>query len=124
VFEKTRAHIREHKTVYVAATTGAVVGSAITAAVVITKLGGLPVDVSMVAKNQALIVWKPEITQIALVRNACPTPIPVLDKVTGHAYESLRAAAKTTGETLAKISADAQGDQLRWEQLPDSVFKA
>lgn len=102
-------------------------GGATITFVVMKKFGGQPLidasqNVRQNAKNQALINWKPEINQIALVKRACPEPIPVLDTLTGESYASLRRAAKITGETLSTISKDAHGLQERFALLPESVL--
>lgn len=121
-FARFKQHLKENKKVYFAAGGGVAVGASVATAVVLHQFGGFPVEISQTAKNTALIVWKPTTTQVALVKKCCSDPIPVRDKVTGMDYPSLREAVRSTGETLASISKDAQGDQTRWLRLPDSVF--
>jgi hypothetical protein len=121
-YQKVKKHLKENKKIYLAAGGGMAVGASVATAVILRRFDGFPLEISQTAKNTALIVWKPEINQIALVKKACPDPIPVLDKLTGEAYPSLRRAVEVTGETLSSISKDAQGAQDRFERLPDSVF--
>lgn len=121
-YQKFKKHLKENQKVYLAAGGGMAVGASVATAVVLNRLGGFPLEISQTAKNTALLVWKPEINQIALVKKACSEPIPVLDKLTGESYPSLRRAVEVTGETLSSISKDAQGVQERFERLPDSVF--
>ena len=120
--QRVKQHLKENKKVYAVGTGCLMVGASIGGAAVFKHFGGFPLEISQVAKNQALINWKPEITQVALVKKCCPDPIPVRDLLTGKDYPSLRDAVRSTGETLASISKDAQGDQTRWLRLPDSVF--
>lgn len=120
--DRIKRHLKDNKKVYLVGAGGVVVGASMTTVVAMARYGGLPIEISQTAKNTALVIWKPEITQVALVRKACPDPIPVLDKLTGEAYSSLTRAAKVTGTNLSEISKDAQGLQERFERLPDSVF--
>src|SRR3954469_8272172 len=96
-YEKVKNHLKENKRVYAAAVGGITVGASVATAIVFRRFGSFPVEISQTAKNTALIVWKPETNQIALVKEACPDPIPVLDKLTGESYRSLTRAAKITG---------------------------
>lgn len=120
-YEKVKNHLRENKRVYAAAVSGVVAGSTVVG-VIMLRHAGFPLEINQTAKNTALIVWKPTTTQVAMVKKACPDPIPVRDKLTGMDYPSLNQAAKGTGELIRKISEDAQGLQERFERLPDSVF--
>src|SRR3954466_4419334 len=91
---RAKQHLKDNKTIYLVGGGCLMVGTLIGGAVVFRRFGGFPLEISQTAKNQALINWKPEITQVALIKKYCPDPIPVLDKSTGRAYESIRAAAK------------------------------
>jgi hypothetical protein len=125
VKEKTarvRRHVKENRNVYLAAGGGVLVGGTVVGVIALRHMGLQVPEIQQTAKNTALIVWKSPPTNIALVREACPDPIPVLDKVTGESYRSITRAMKMTGETIKSISKDAHGDQIRWERLPDSVF--
>ncbi len=122
--EKIKRHFRENKIAYIAAGTGAAISAAVTTIVIFHRFGGFPVEVSQTAKNTALVIWKPEITQVALVKKCCPDPIPVRDKLTGMDYPSIRNAAKATKETIYAIRNDVHGLADRFEELPDSVFVA
>lgn len=121
-FQKVKQHLRDNKKTYLAASSGVVVGAAVTTMVAIHRFGGFPLEISQTAKNTALVVWKPEINQIALVKKACPDPIPVLDKLTGEPYGSINRAAKVTDMAYAAIREDVHGAQERFARLPDSVF--
>ena len=121
-FERVKQHLRENKKTYLAAAGGAVIGGT-TVGVIMFRSSGIQIpEIQQTAKNIALIVWKSPPTNIALVREACPEPIPVLDKATGEAYRSIRRAAAATGRNVMDISKDAQGLQERFERLSDSVF--
>ena len=121
-FEKVKQHLKENKKVYLAAGGGVLVGGTVVGVIMLRHVGVPMPEIQQTAKNTALIVWKSPPTNIALVKEACPDPIPVLDKTTGEAYRSITRAARITGETIKSISKDSQGLQSRWERLPDSVF--
>jgi hypothetical protein len=121
-YQKVKRHLKDNKKVYFVGAGCLAVGASIGGAVVFRRFGGFPLEISQTAKNQALINWKPEITQIALVKKCCPDPIPVLDKLTGKPHESIRGAAKATGETIHAIRKDVHGLAERFEELPKSVF--
>ncbi len=121
-YQKVKTHLQENKKYYIVGAGGVVVGASLATTFGLHRVGSFPVDINQTIKNTALIVWKPQNTNIALVKKACPDPIPVLDKLTGEGYSSLNRAAKVTGKTIRYISNDAQGLQERFERLPDSVF--
>jgi len=121
-FEKCKQHLSRNKRVYAAATGGVVVGGSIVGIVMLRNAGFQVPEIQQNAKNTALIVWKSPPTNIALVRRACPDPIPVLDKSTGEAYGSINRAAEMTKTAYAAIRNDVHGAQDRWGRLPDSVF--
>jgi hypothetical protein len=119
---RVKQHLKDNRQVYLAAAGGAVIGGTIVGAISLRRVGFQMPEIQQTAKNTALVVWKSPPTNIALVREACPDPIPVLDKMTGESYRSITRAMKMTGETIKSISKDVHGDQTRWERLPDSVF--
>lgn len=121
-FEKVKQHLKENKKVYLAAGGGMLVGGTVVGVVMLRHAGFQVPEIQQTAKNTALIVWKSPPTNITLVKEACPDPIPVLDKATGEPYRSIRRAAKVTGETIHAIRKDVHGPQTRFEELPDSVF--
>lgn len=121
-YKKVKQHLKDNKKVYLVGAGGVAVGAAAATAVVMAQYGGFPLEVSQTAKNTALIVWKPKVTQIALVKNACPDPIPVMDKLTGESYCSMRRAAAVTKMAYDAVRKDANGVQERFVTLPDSVF--
>jgi hypothetical protein len=111
-FEKARTHVREHKKEY------AIGAGCLTAGYFIRPQVVNIVDVFNVKYKS------PTTTNVITVleRRACQTPIPVMDKLTGEPYGSLRRAMAVTGESLASISKDAHGAQARFVKLPDAVF--
>jgi hypothetical protein len=112
---QVKRHLQDNKRVYL----GVAGGTALGAVGMFAALhGGQMVD----SMKLVHIQYKSPNINIALVRKACPEPIPVLDKLTGEAYPSLRRASTVTGNTLAAISNDAQGAQARFEMLPHTVF--
>jgi hypothetical protein len=119
---RVRQHVKDNRNVYLAAGGGVLVGGTVVGVVALRHMGFQVPEIQQTAKNTALVIWKPVNTNIVLVKQACPDPIPVLDKTTGESYRSLRRAVEATGKTLAEISKDAQGPQVRFERLPDSVF--
>jgi hypothetical protein len=119
---QVRQHLSDNKKVYLAATGGVVAGGTVVGVIALRHMGLQVPEIQQTAKNTALIVWKPTNTNIALVRRACPDPIPVLDKSTGEAYASINRAAAMTKTAYAAIRNDAHGAQERWERLSDSVF--
>jgi len=121
-FEKVKQHLRENKKVYLVGAGCLTVGASIGSALVFRHLGGVPLEIRQSSKNTALVIWKPKITQVALVKKCCPDPIPVRDLLTGMDYPSISEAVRKTGSTFSSITKDAQGDQTRWLRLPDSVF--
>lgn len=120
--DKIKRHLKENKKTYLAAVGGVAVGASVTTVMIFHRFGGFPVEISQTAKNTALIVWKPQNTNITLVKRCCPDPIPVLDKDTGETYASLRRAAEMTKMAYEVVRKDANGAQERFERLPDSVF--
>jgi hypothetical protein len=119
-FRNVKQHVEKHKIAYIAGTTGF-------GCLVVGGIGGAALgktDVKQVVDSMKLIhiQYKSPNVNLALVKEACPDPIPVLDKATGEAYRSINRASKMTGTTIRSISRDAQGVQERWERLPDSVF--
>lgn len=119
---KIKQHLQDNKKIYLISVGSALTGASVATLVVLTHTKSWPLEVSQTAKNTALLVWKPEIHQIALVKNACPDPIPVLDKLTGIPYPSINNARKVTGLAFKAIRDDAFGDQKRWERLSNSIF--
>jgi hypothetical protein len=120
--ERVKQHLKDNKKVYLVGAGCLTIGTSIGGAIVYRQLGGIPLEIRQTAKNRAVINWKPHITQVALVKKCCPDPIPVRDLVTGMDYPSISEAVRKTGETFSSITKDAQGDQIRWLRLPDSVF--
>jgi len=119
---QVKQHLKENKTVYLVGAGCLTIGLTIGSALVYRRMGGIPLEIRQTAKNTALVIWKPEITQVALVKKCCPDPIPVRDLVTGMDYPSLNEAVRKTGIALAKIRDDVHGAQNRWKRLPNSVF--
>src|SRR3954463_16276029 len=105
---RAKQHLKDNKTIYLVGGGCLVVGTLIGGAVVFRRFGGFPLEISQTAKNQALINWKPEITQVALIKKCCPDPIPVRDLLTGMDYPSISEAVRKTGTTFASITKDAQ----------------
>lgn len=115
-YQKVKRHLKDNRKVYLAAGGGIVVG----AAGMFIVCGG---PSQMVDSLKLIhIQYKSPNVNVALVKHACPDPIPVRDKLTGESYRSLNRAAKVTGDTIRNISADAQGAQERFESLPNDVF--
>ena len=117
---KVKQHVEDNKIYYIAGASGLT-------CLLVGGFGGAALgktDIKQTVDSLKLIhiQYKSPNTNIALVKQACPDPIPVLDKMTGESYRSITRAAKITGENFANISKDAQGLQKRFEQLPDSVF--
>jgi len=120
--ERVKQHLQENKKVYLVGAGCLAVGSSVTATTILLRLNGLPLEIQQKAKNTALIIWKPKITQIALVKRACREPIPVLDKLTGEPYPSINRAAAVVGKNAREIAQDIHGLQERFAALPNSVF--
>lgn len=120
MLDRVKVHIKDHKIAYIAGASGVsclIIGGAIGVAI-----GRAEVKQFVDSMKLVHIQYKSPNINIALVKEACPDPIPVLDKTTGESYRSMNRAAKMTGETVRKISQDAQNVQERWQKLPDSVF--
>src|SRR3954470_1735942 len=117
--EAVKDHFRRNKKFYLIGAGGAAIG-----ATGMFVVGGGPSEVKQIVDSFKIvhIQYKSPNVNIALVKKTCPDPIPVLDKLTGEAYPSLRRTAAITGDSLTSISKDAQGLQLRYEALPTSVF--
>ena len=121
-FKKFKQHLKDNKKVYLAAGGGVLVGGTVVGVFMLRHVGFQVPEIHQTAKNTALIVWKSPPTNIALVKRACPDPIPVLDKTTGEAYGSINRAAEMTKTAYTTIRNDVHGAQTRWERLPESVF--
>lgn len=119
---RIKQHVKDNRTTYLAAAGGAVIGGSIVGVIALRHMGLQMPEIQQTAKNTALIVWKPVNTNIALVREACPDPIPVRHKPTGEDFRSIRRAAEMTGTNAREISKDIHGLQELFERLPDSVF--
>jgi hypothetical protein len=115
-FNRVKRHLKENKKAYLAAGGGVVVG-VVGAGIFLHK--GQIVDSFKLIHIQ---YKSPNITEVNLVKQACPDPIPILDKESGEVYRSIRRTAAATGRNVMDISKDAQGVQERFERLPDSVF--
>ena len=119
-YKKIQQHVQDNKVPYIVGITGV-------SCLAVGGFGGAilgNVDTKLTVDSMKLIhiQYKSPNTNIALVKRACPDPIPVLDKMTGEPYRSIRRAAAATGRNIMDISKDAQGVQERFERLPDSVF--
>lgn len=117
---KIKQHVEKNKLYYIAGASGL-------SCLIVGGFGGAALgktDVKQVVDSMKLIhiQYKSPNVNIALVKQACPDPIPVLDKMTGIPYPSIRRAAKITGMTPNEISKDLHGLADRFEALPDSVF--
>jgi len=119
-FARVKQHVKDHKVAYIAGATGV-------SCLVIGGAAGLALgraDVRQLVDSVKLIhiQYKSPNVNIALVKQACMDPIPILDKLTGEAYASINRAARATGETVRSVSLDAQGAASRFERLPETVF--
>lgn len=121
-YQKVKRHLKDNRKVYLVGAGAFVAGGLVTTAAVFYHFDRLPMEINQTAKNTALIIWKPEIHQIALVKKECRAPIPCLDKETGIPYPSLNEVARNTGTAMAQIRSDVHGAQERFERLPESVF--
>lgn len=117
---RIKQHVKEHKEAYIVGASCLTVGASIGAVSLFVATGG---HVQIVDSFKAVhIQYKSPNINVALVKMACPDPIPVLDKKTGIPYPSIRHAAKTLELTPNEISKDIHGAQEMFERLPDSVF--
>jgi hypothetical protein len=116
----TAQHVREHQLVYVAGATG--VSCLLIGAIGSAMMG--KVDTKQVVDSFKLlhIQYKSPNVNIALVKKACPAPIPVLHKPSGEAFCSIRRAAQALDLDQRKIAMDMHGAQELFERLPESVF--
>jgi hypothetical protein len=112
---QVKRHLQDNKRVYL----GVAGGTALGAVGMFAALhGGQMVD----SMKLVHIQYKSPNINIALQKMSCPDPIPVLDKETGEAYRSMRRAAAMTQTAYDAIRKDANGSQIRFEKLPESVF--
>jgi hypothetical protein len=117
---RVKVHIKDHKVAYIAGATG--LGCLIVGGAVGVAIGRADTKQFVDSMKLVHIQYKSPNINIALVKRACPDPIPVLDKTTGEAYASINRAAAMTKTAYAAIRNDAHGAQNRWERLSDSVF--
>jgi len=113
--EKIKQHLQNNKKVYIAA-----IGSSVITLLIVQRPA-----VSQAINNTALIVWKPESTNVVITvleKRACPDPIPVRYKETGEVFASIRRASAVTGINKDSIRKDIHGLSEMFEELPDTVF--
>jgi len=113
---RVKQHLKDNKKVYLAAGGGIAVG-AIGMFVVTGRYGQFVDSLKLIH-----IQYKSPNVNLALVKQACPDPIPVRDKMTGIPYPSMKTASKLTQQAYDYIRHDVHGVQSRWERLPDTVF--
>lgn len=117
--ESVKDHFRRNKKFYFVGAGGAAIG-----ATGMFFAGSGPSQVKQIVDSFKIvhIQYKSPNINVALVKQACPDPIPVRYKPTGEDFRSIRRAAEVLGMNRTDISVDAQGVQKLFEQLPDSVF--
>jgi len=120
-YQKFKQHLQRNKTRYLIGGTAA--GSFVVGGATMAAFGKVDVKQTVDSFKLIHIQWKsPNNINVAMVKNACPDPIPVLDKETGIPYPSMRYAAKATQQAYDYIRKDVHGAQKRFAELPNSVF--